>query len=176
MSSRENLPSTSSTTAFQPSGSATSCTIKCARPPSSLASAAPSEFTSVSTTFAPSATKSRASAAPWPRAAPVTIATFPSRAFILKPLWLVCSPTPAGTLRPQEPITIGAAVVGIQIDVHARYQAVAKLEYAAESTARRFAAFPQGSVARLTAGSAFHKNRAARRYALKTRLVVDNRL
>ncbi len=82
----------------------------------------------------------------------------------------------AGTPRPQEPITIGAAVVGIQIDVHTRDQAVAKFKDAAESAAGRFAAVPLGTVSRLTARRAFHHHCAADRDVRQTAPIVGNRL
>ena len=77
MSRRPHSSTTRETSALHCAGSATSCSTNV--PPISAAVFAPSSVsTSVTKTVAPSSPKSRASAAPCPRAPPVTIATRPS--------------------------------------------------------------------------------------------------
>jgi hypothetical protein len=85
ISSRPNVFSVSAIIAATDLASRTSATIGCAVPPVAAISAATElqSLASATTTLAPSAAKALAntepSAAFWPAAAPVTIATFPSK-------------------------------------------------------------------------------------------------
>src|ERR1700730_19121541 len=54
--------------------------------------------------------------------------------------WSSLSPLPI--LTPSKPCLVLACIVRIKIDVQARYSAISKLEYVAETPARRFAACP----------------------------------
>ena len=51
--------------------------------------------------------------------------------------------SPLTVLTPSKPRLILACIVGIKIDVQARYSAISKLEYVAETPARSFAACPR---------------------------------
>ena len=85
MSNCPNRDSASSTAALQLEGSVTSRYVPTAASPSSLVTSLTSSSTSPATTVAPALTSAAACAAPWPRAAPLTIAVLPASRIVWLP-------------------------------------------------------------------------------------------